>query len=113
MGTGDTQITVEFAGDGRFALSSHMARESIWQTTLGTYTASGDSINFSYTDIRFKADDPKNQAGADMVLRFTKQKILDVFIKNDSVDKVTWKSNDEFIMTDSKGKPETLDRVKT
>jgi uncharacterized protein (TIGR03066 family) len=113
MGTGETQITVEFAKDGRFALNSHDKKMSLWATTLGTYTASGDSINFTYTDARLTADDPKDQPGADMVLKMTKQKLLDVFIKNDSVDKVTWKTNDEFIMTDSKGKPETLDRVKT
>ena len=112
-GTGETQITAEFAADGRFALNSHMKPVSMWQTTLGTYTTSGDSINFSYTDMRLKADDPKNQGGADILLKLAKQKMLDVFIKNDSIDNVTWKSSDQFILTDSKSKPQTFDRVKT
>jgi len=111
-GTGSEQMIAEFSADGKLALNARAPTGPMWMTILGTYSLSGDTINFTYTDMRMTPDDPKQQAIANMALKATKQRMLDVFIKNDSSDQLSWKSDDQFVMTDAKGKPQTFDRVK-
>ena len=79
----------------------------------GTYVLNGDAFSVKFTDMSIKSGDSTKQALIDAGMASMKQTQLDAMNKGNGNGKVTWKSDDEIVVTDSSGKPQSFTRVKS
>lgn len=81
-------------------------------TVDGTYSLDNDKFSVKATDMTVKTQDKSKQALIDAAFGSHKKDELDTINKSGSDNKIVWKSDDEFVVTDKAGQSQTFTRVK-